>query len=73
MLTRRQFIQLSGAAGAGALLMPHLEGFVATPTVATTTLAFSQSDQLQKFITPLRRVGGTGIPVMQPDTVNPGW
>jgi hypothetical protein len=35
--------------------------------------AFSQSDRLRKFIQPLRGVGGTGIPLAQPDTVTQPW
>jgi spore coat protein A len=34
---------------------------------------FSQSAYLDKFVDPLRGVGGAGIPVAAPDAVDPGW
>lgn len=68
-LTRRQFLKLSGAVGAGIYLAGRwpLDGPVAE--------AFYQSPTgLKKFIQPLRGVGGaTGIPVATRDTTNPGW
>ncbi len=68
MLSRREFLKLSAMAGASlALPMKWLAG-------APPAFAFAQSGNLKKFIQPLRGIGGTtGIPVMQPDTVNPGW
>ncbi len=65
--TRREFLKMSAAAGAG-LAMSGRFTFDAPPASA-----FSQSANLKKFIQPLRGVGGDGIPVAQPDTVNPGW
>ncbi|MBI3144162.1 MAG: multicopper oxidase domain-containing protein [Pseudogulbenkiania sp.] len=39
-----------------------------------TALAFPVSGRLQKFVQPLRGIGGpTGIPVAQPDTVSHPW
>jgi spore coat protein A len=66
MLSRRNFIKLGLLAGAG-LAMP-LEWLANAPAA----FAFSQSDNLRKFIQPLRMVGAD-IPVAQPDAVNPGW
>ena len=66
MLTRRRFLQVGGAVGAGLLL--HLERAGDAPAA----LAFSQSDQLRKFIRPLR-MPGADIPLATADTVNPGW
>jgi spore coat protein A len=67
MLTRRQFLKLSAAAGA-SLVLPTKWLADAPPA-----FAFSQSDSLKKFIQPLRGVGGSGIPIAQPDPVRQGW
>jgi spore coat protein A len=40
---------------------------------ASPAAAFSESDRLRKFITPLRGVGGAGIPLAQPDTKAQPW
>lgn len=73
MITRREFLKLGVAAGA-SLAVPwgklHIPLSSAFPSVA---YAFSQSDHLKKFIQPLRGVGGTGIPVAQPDSPRLGW
>ncbi len=68
MLTRRKFLKVSAATGV-ALTLPWGWLLNAPPPVR----AFSQSDRLRKFIQPLRGLGPGGIPVAQPDTVNPGW
>jgi FtsP/CotA-like multicopper oxidase with cupredoxin domain len=62
--TRRQFLKISAATGASLLLTK-----VRWPN--PVAYAFSQSDNLQKFVQSLRGVGD--IPVAQPDAVNPGW
>ena len=67
MVTRRNFLKLSAMAGASLFLPAR---WLSRPLPA---YAFSQSGRLKKFIQPLRGVGGAGIPVMQADTVNPGW
>ncbi len=68
-ITRRQF--LKGSLAAGGLVMAGGLGVLLTPGKAH---AFVTSPNLQKFIQPLRGIGGaTGIPVMTPDAVNPGW
>ncbi|HEX8872987.1 MAG TPA: twin-arginine translocation signal domain-containing protein, partial [Nitrosospira sp.] len=67
MTTRRQFFKLGIAAGA-AVALPW--EFLSN---ATSAFAFSQSDNLTKFIQPLRGVGGSGIPVAQPDSPTKGW
>jgi spore coat protein A, manganese oxidase len=67
LLTRRQMLKLGAAAGATAMLGP--KWLMDSPEA----FAFSQSDNLAKFVQPLRGVGGAGIPVMTKDTVNPGW
>ncbi len=66
MLTRRQFLKLAATAGAGMLVAGKLS-FDAPPAYAS-----SYSDNLKKFIQPLRMVGAD-IPVAAPDAVNPGW
>jgi len=66
MLSRRNFLKLSLMAGAG-LAMP-LKWLADAPQA----FAFSQSDNLRKFIQPMRMVGN-GIPVAQPDSVVQGW
>ncbi len=68
MISRRQFLRLSAVAAA-SLAIPF--EWLSSPTSA---LAFSQSDRLKKFIQPMRVVGAPGgVPVMQPDSTNPGW
>ena len=68
MLSRRQFLKLSALAAASLAIPVE---WLSSPTSA---LAFSQSDKLKKFIQPMRVVGGPGgIPVMEADSVNPGW
>ncbi|HEX8993187.1 MAG TPA: multicopper oxidase domain-containing protein [Anaerolineales bacterium] len=61
MLTRRQFLKLSAAAGASLALSGK---FAFDAPVAQ---AFYQSTALQKFVQPLRGVGPGGIPVALPD------
>jgi spore coat protein A len=66
MVTRREFLRISAIAGASlALPWKWLSG-------ASAVYAFSQSNNLKKFIQPLRNVGSS-IPVAKPDSVNPGW
>jgi spore coat protein A, manganese oxidase len=65
MITRRQFLRAGTLAGVG--LAVSWRGGI------PKAFAFSQSNNLQKFIQPLRSVGAAGIPVAQKDTVNPGW
>ncbi len=67
MLSRREFLKLSAMVGAGLALPTR---WLATPRRA---FAASQSGALTKFVEPLRGIGGNGIPLAQPDTVNPGW
>ena len=64
MITRREFIKLS-AASAAALYASTYGRYL------LDVFAFSQSDQLKKFIQPLRKVGD--IPVAMPDTGYRGW
>jgi len=64
-ITRRQFLKSAAIAGVG-LGMPLKFG-------VRTAHAFAQSPNLLKFIQPLRGVGGSGIPVAQPDTVPQAW
>ncbi len=66
MITRRQLFKLGLAAGA-SLFLP--KGILSS---LKPVYAFSQSMKLRKFIQPLRGVGGSGIPVAQPDP-NPGF
>ncbi len=67
MLSRRQFLKLSAIAGASVAVPWKLL------SDARPVQAFSQSTNLRKFIQPLRGVGGTGIPVAQPDSGFRGW
>ena len=67
MLTRREFLKLSALAGAG-LTLP-----VKWLSDTQPAFAFSQSANLRKFVTPLRGVGGAGIPVATPDTARQLW
>jgi spore coat protein A len=64
-ISRRKFLQ-AAALGAAATALP------VKWLGSGTAQAFSQSPNLQKFLTPIRRVG-SGIPVAVPDGVNPGW
>jgi spore coat protein A len=66
MISRREFIKLGAALGAG-MALPL--GWLARPKPVQ---AFSQSDNLKKFIQPLRMVGAD-IPIAQKDATNPGW
>lgn len=68
MLSRREFIKLGAVVGA-SLFIPLKWLRDAPPAYA-----FSQSNQLRKFIQPLRGVGAP-IPVAVPDDPesNPGW
>src|SRR6266566_5856441 len=59
MITRRQFLKVTAAAGV-ALAVPWYFD-------TRSALAFSQSTGLQKFVQPLRGVGPGGIPVAAPD------
>jgi spore coat protein A len=71
MLTRplsRRSLLKAGALASATLAIPG--GWLAG---ASPAAAFSQSDRLRKFITPLRGVGGTGIPLAQPDTNRQSW
>ncbi len=61
-ITRRQF--LKGSLAAGALAATGGMGVLLTPGRAH---AFVTSPSLQKFIQPLRGIGGAGIPVMTSD------
>jgi spore coat protein A len=77
MLTRRGFFKLGAVAGAGMMLRGRR---LAKPQVAraffpdgSISPEYVQSMNLVKFVQPLRGVGGSGIPVAQADTVNPGW
>ncbi|MDD5370798.1 MAG: multicopper oxidase domain-containing protein [Anaerolineaceae bacterium] len=70
MVTRREFLKLGAFAGV-SLTMPFPVRVQADP--GGPIEPFSQSAYLTKFVDPLRGVGGTGIPVAKPDTVNPGW
>src|SRR5450759_3320760 len=65
-LSRRTILKAGALAGA-SLTVPWR--WIASPAPARGF----QSSNLRKFIQPLRGVGGSGIPVTQPDTVNPGW
>ena len=65
MVSRRDFLKM-GAAGMAALYVTKRARSM------LHAFAYAQSDNLRKFIQPLRMVG-TDIPVAQPDTVNPGW
>jgi hypothetical protein len=61
MLSRRKFLKYAGAAGAAAIL----------PWKIAVQNAMAQygvnSPALQKFMAPIRGVGGAGIPVMAAD------
>ena len=77
MLSRRGFFKLGAVAGAGLMFRGKLlkkpqvaRAFSSNELISPT---YAQSMNLEKFIQPLRGVGGSGIPVAQPDTVNPGW
>ena len=67
MLTRRQFLKYALIAGASMALPIR---WLARPPLAE---AFSQSQGLKKFNQALRGVGGSGIPVAQPDAVRQPW
>ena len=67
-ITRREFIK--GSLTTGAVIAAGGAGVLFTPRRAH---AFAQSPNLQKFVSPLRGVGGSGIPVMNPDTVQQSW
>ncbi len=74
MITRRQLLKMGVFSGA-ALAAPLR--WLARPAAvraqgSTEPQVFSQSDKLAKFIQPLRMVG-SGIPLAQKDTDNPGW
>ena len=71
MLTRplsRRSLLKAGALASATLAIPGewLAG-------ASSAAAFSQSDRLRKFVTPLRGVGGAGIPLAEPDTKRQSW
>ena len=66
-LSRRTFLKAGAGVGAG-LVLPG-RWLAAAPPAA----AFSQSQHLLKFIQPMRGVGGSGIPIAQPDTVRKPW
>ena len=71
MLTRplsRRTLLKAGAVASATLAIPG--GWLAG---APPAAAFSQSDRLRKFIQPMRGVGGTGIPLAQPDAVTQPW
>src|SRR5690242_979033 len=67
MITRREFLKLSGFVGA-SLALPL--DWLAYPPV---NRIFSQTHQLKKFIQPLRGLGGSGIPVAAPDEAMQPW
>lgn len=66
-LSRRRFLQAGVGVGA-SLALPG--GLLASDVHVA---GFPHSPSLRKFIQPLRGVGGTGIPVMQPDTSAKAW
>ncbi len=66
MISRRDFLRL-GAIVTGVLFMPSK-----WLTLLRIASGNSQSDQLQKFIQPLRKVG-TDIKIAQPDAVKQDW
>jgi spore coat protein A len=66
MISRREFFKIGAAVGA-SMALPI--GWLAKPQAA---LAFSQSDNLKKFVQPLR-MAGADIPLAQKDVTNPGW
>jgi spore coat protein A len=66
MVSRRDFLKLSAIAGVGLAFPYKLLGKGLRPQV------FSHSDNLSKFITPLRMVGAP-IPVAAADTVTQTW
>jgi spore coat protein A, manganese oxidase len=68
IITRRQF--LKGSLAAGGLVAAGGLGVFLTPRKAH---AFVTSMNLQKFIQPLRGIGGAGIPVMVPDAGPQPW
>ncbi len=74
MVSRRNFLKLGAFAGAGMLLPKNWLAGVrhSGPRLAPVGPHFAQSDQLAKFIQPLRKVGAD-IPVAVPDTTDPGW
>jgi spore coat protein A len=68
---RRTFLKLTAAAGVSAgagMAVP-----VRWPSLAAPHPAATSTQRLRKFVQPLRGIGGAGIPVATPDTVNPGW
>ena len=65
MTSRRDFLKLSAAAAAALYASTRAKFML-------KAYASSQSDNLAKFIQPLRRPGAD-IPIAAPDTVNPGW
>jgi len=66
-MSRRTILKAGAIAGASAAV--PWRWLAGAPPVA----AFSQSQRLRKFIQPMRRVGGGGIPLAQPDTVRQPW
>ncbi len=73
MVSRREFFKLGAAAGAG-LALPWISRLpsVKAADSGKTDPKFSQSNNLQKFIAPLRTVG-VEIPLAHADTTDPGW
>ncbi len=76
MVSRRQFFKLGALAGAG-MAMPWITRLNSAkaaegPDTAKFTPQYSQSNNLQKFIEPLRKVGAD-IPIAQPDSVSQPW
>jgi spore coat protein A, manganese oxidase len=67
-ITRREFIK--GSLTTGAVIAAGGAGVLFSPRKAH---AFAQSPNLQKFIQPLRGVGGAGIPLAAKDTVAQPW
>lgn len=65
MYTRRKFLKDGAIAGAAT--------FVPLKGMMGQAFAFSQSQNLTKFIQPLRGVGGAGIPMAKPDAVRQSW
>jgi spore coat protein A, manganese oxidase len=65
MTTRRQFVSAGAVVSAGWLLP--------WKALVRDARADAASDHLEKFVQPLRGVGGAGIPVAQPDTVPQSW
>ena len=65
MVSRRDFLKMSAAGMATLYVSKHAKFLL-------NAFASAQSDNLRKFVQPLRRPGAD-IPIARPDSVNPGW